>query len=202
MRTIDGLPANAPDAARAIEKADITVAEATGELQDNPAIDALGTASEMADQPPLIALSAAVLVAGILTRRPLLARTGARMLAAHFLATGMKSMVKHSVDRTRPHVLVEEGRYELSEGNGTDDTRLNSFPSGHTAGAVAVAEAVARSAPRFAWPARIWAASIAAIQIPRCSHYVSDIAVGAAIGMAGDRAVRMAERMATNALRR
>ena len=202
MKHIDSLPDHAPDAVLAVEQADIAVAEAAGEVHDHPAIKALGAASEMADQPPLIAVSIALLAGGVVTRRPLFVRTGARMLAAHLIATGMKTIVKRSVDRTRPHVLADEGRYELSQGDGTDDPRLNSFPSGHTAGAVAVAEAIARSAPRWGWPARIWAGAIAAIQIPRCSHYPSDIAVGAMIGVVADRTIRVVERAAVSMLRR
>lgn len=193
MPQIDGLPDDAPDALIAIEKGDIAVAQVAGEVSDHPAVKTLGEASEMADQPPLIALSAAVLIAGLALGRPQLRSAGARMLAAHLLATGIKSLVKRSVDRTRPYVLVEEGRY-AARGGGTDEPRLNSFPSGHTAGAVAVAEAIARTAPRAAWPARLWAAGIAAIQVPRCAHYPSDLAAGAAIGWSADRLVRAAER--------
>lgn len=192
MTRIDGLPDDAPDALIAIEAGDIAVAQAAGKVGDHRAVKALGKASEMADQPPLIALSAAVLLAGLVLRRPRLSSVGARMLAAHLVATGMKSAVKRSIDRTRPYVLVEEGRYTADVG-GTDEPRLNSFPSGHTAGAVAVAEAIARTAPRAAWPARLWAATIAAVQVPRCAHYPSDIAAGALVGWTADRLVRAAE---------
>lgn len=201
MTDINGLPDTAPDALIAIEEADIAVATAAKELKDHPVIEAMGAASEMADQPPLIALSLAVLVGGLLLRRPAVATAGGRMLASHLIATKMKSVIKHSVDRTRPHVLAEENRYEMREGRSTEP-QYNSFPSGHTAGAVAVAEALARTAPRAAWPARVWAAAIAAIQIPRCRHYVSDIAAGAVIGLVADRVVRLAEGTARGLLRR
>lgn len=202
MKHIEGLPSEAPDALHTIERADIAVAEAASEVQDHPAVEALGEASEMADQPPLIALSVIVLIGGLALRRPVVAVTGARMLGAHLLATGMKTVVKSGVDRTRPHVLAEEGRYLLKEGKGSSDPRLNSFPSGHTAGAVAVAEAIARTKPALAWPARGWAAAIAVIQVPRCSHYPSDIAAGALVGVAADRIVRLAERGIRAALHR
>lgn len=201
MKDIDGLPDSAPDALIAVEKADIAVAEAASEIRDHPAIEALGEASEMADQPPLIALSAGVLAAGLIFRKPAMATAGARMLAAHLIATGMKTVVKRSVDRTRPHVLADEERYEVREGRSTHP-RYNSFPSGHTAGAVAVAEGLARTVPQAAWPARLWAAGIAAIQIPRCKHYVSDIAAGAVVGVVADRAVRLVERVGVTLLRR
>lgn len=201
MKDIDGLPNDAPDALVAIEKADIAVAEAAGEVVGHPAVKFLGEASEMADQPPLVAASLVTIAAGLVLRRPAIAAAGLRMLAAHATATGIKAIVKRSVDRTRPHVLVDEGRYELAQGE-RNEPRYNSFPSGHTAGAVAVAEAIARTLPRAAWPARAWAVAIAALQIPRCAHYPSDVGAGAAIGWAGDRLVRLAERGARAMLRR
>lgn len=192
MPRIESLPPDTPDAVIAVEQADIAIAEQAAEVSDHPAVQALGAASEMADQPPLIALSVATLAAGLLLRRPSIALAGARMIATHALATGIKTVIKRRVDRTRPHVLSQEGQYLVRKGE-SEDSRYNSFPSGHTAGAVAVAEAVARTIPRATWPARAWAAAIAAIQIPRCAHYPSDLAVGALIGVGADRLVRIAE---------
>lgn len=192
MPDIDGLPAAAPDPLIAIERADIAVAQGAGGLRDHPVVRALGKASEMADQPPLVAASLVMLGAGLISRRPAIALAGLRMLTAHAAATGMKAVVKRSVDRSRPDVLIDEGRYVLAEGE-HDEPRYNSFPSGHTAGAVAVAEAIARTLPGAAWPLRAWALTIAALQIPRSTHYPSDVGAGAAIGVAGDRLVRLAE---------
>lgn len=193
MPRIKRLPERAPDSLRRIERADLVVARRVGALQDHPAVKLLGEASEMADQPPLIALSVATLAAGLVLRRPRVALAGARMLATHAVATGLKSRVKHRVDRTRPHVLEHEGEYIVRKGQ-RRASRYNSFPSGHTAGAVAVAEAIARTEPRAAWAARAWAAAIAAIQVPRGAHFPSDVAAGAAIGFAADRLVRIAEK--------
>lgn len=192
MPEINGLPETAPDALIAVEKADIAIAEAAEDLRERPAIKMLSKASDMADQPPLVIASLVTIAAGVVLRRPRVAVAGARMLATHALATGMKAVIKRSVDRTRPNVLADEGRYEVSKGT-HNEPRYNSFPSGHTAGAVAVAEAIARTAPRLAWPARAWAATMALLQIPRCAHYPSDVGAGAAIGLVADRAVRFAE---------
>jgi membrane-associated phospholipid phosphatase len=201
MPQIDSLPPDAPKAIVAIEKADIAVAEHAAEVTDSRVVKVLGAASDIADQPPLVAISLAIVAIGLVARRPLVAIAGARMLAAHALATGIKTVVKRSVDRTRPHVLAEEGTYLVRKGH-ERDSRYNSFPSGHTAGAVAIAEAAGRSLPRMAWPLRAWAATMAAIQIPRCAHYPSDIAAGALIGLGSDRAVRLAEKVLTGMLRR
>lgn len=156
-------------------------------LRDHPVVKVTGKASEIADQPPLAALAAGSLVLGLVLRRPALARTGARMLLAHGIATGIKSVVKGQVDRTRPARAVADGKHKLNKGRGTKDTELNSFPSGHTAGAMAVAQAVASEAPGAALPARLAAGAIGAIQLPRGAHYLSDVAAGAAIGWVAER---------------
>ena len=62
------------------------------------------------------------------------------------------------------------------------------FPSGHTAGAVAVARACARHYPPARAPAYAWAAGVAAAQVPRCAHYPSDVAGGALVGLAAEAA--------------
>ncbi|OWK33066.1 phosphatase PAP2 family protein [Sphingomonas mucosissima] len=147
----------------------------------------LGAASEIADQPPLVALSLATIAAGALLRRRDIARTGARMLVAHALATGGKTILKRSIDRSRPAQALEDGEAKVGAGRGADDTGFNSFPSGHTAGAVSVAEAVAHTAPEFALAARSSAAAVAAVQLPRGAHYPTDVAIGAIIGWTAER---------------
>lgn len=169
--------------------------------RDSWIVRVLGQASEAADQPPLIALSLATFAGGAVLGRREIARAGARMLAAHALATGAKTMLKHAVDRTRPERAVEDG-HRLERGHGADDTELNSFPSGHSAGAVAVAQAAARDLPGIATPARVAAAAMAAIQVPRGKHYVSDVLVGAAIGWASEAAVSAGSRFAAGLLGR
>ena len=171
-----------------VEKADIAVAETAAPLRHTPPVKALGFMSELADQPPLFALCAAVLAFGVTSGRPRIARAGARMLAAEALATMLKSAVKHRIDRTRPRVAAEGGRYKMERGH-SHDSAVNSFPSGHTAGAVAVARALAREYPDARLPGYAAAAAVAVIQIPRCQHYPSDLAGGALIGLAAEAAV-------------
>ena len=61
---------------------------------------------------------------------------------------------------------------------------MNSFPSGHTAGAVAVAAVIGRCYPAHRVAAYASAAAVAAIQVPRCQHYPGDLGAGALIGIA------------------
>ncbi|HTG37354.1 phosphatase PAP2 family protein [Sphingomonas sp.] len=180
----------AADAVAAVERVDLKVTAALADQRHRPEVKQAGYWSEIADQPPLIAISAAVLIAGLSARNRGVARAGARMLAAHALATGIKTVIKRSVDRTRPDEAIDNG-YRMEAGD-SDTHELSSFPSGHTAGAVAVAEAVARDAPALAPPMRLLALSVALIQVPRCKHFLSDVIAGAAIGWIGERAASAA----------
>lgn len=169
-------------AARRLEKLDRTIARRARKAHKHPAARLAHKVSEIADQPPLFAIGAATLAGGLLLRRQDLARTGVRMLLAEGLATGIKSVIKRSVDRSRPHHGEAKGkRYKLEPG---DDKRseLSSFPSGHTAGAVAVGRAIAAETPELAPAAHVGAGAIAAAQLPVGAHYVGDLAAGAVIG--------------------
>ena len=174
---------DAPPDANPVEKADVAVAKAMAPASRTPLVHALGTLSEIGDQPPMRILCAGVIAAGLLRGDVRLAGAGIRMLAAHSIATWAKTWVKNRVDRTRPAVLVEEGRYDMAPGtSGKHDE--SSFPSGHTAGAVAAAGALARVYPALRVPAYGTAALVALMQIPRCKHYPSDVGAGAALGLA------------------
>ena len=174
-----------------IEQADAQVTAAVAPIRETAIIRATSALSEIADQPPLVALSALVTAAGLATRDPRLARAGARMLLSHALATWAKGVIKDNVDRSRPHTLTEEGHYRMEPGD-SEASELRSFPSGHTAGGTAVVRALAREYPQTAAPAGIAMSLIAAALIPKQAHYPSDIAAGAAIGWAAEAAVDFA----------
>jgi membrane-associated phospholipid phosphatase len=178
--------------AEAIERADLAAAHSVASWRDNPVVSALGSLSELADQPQLYAISAAMVAAGLLRGDRRMARAGVRMFAAEWLATKAKGFIKHRVDRTRPHVPVEGGGYRMERGE-SHDKALNSFPSGHTAGAVAVARAYASEYPEHAGRAAALSLFVGVIQIPRCRHYPSDIGVGAMIGLAAGSLVARRE---------
>lgn len=185
-----GKKKDAKKAGKALLKADTETTHDVAQNRDTLLVRVAGGASEIADQPPLIAISAVTLVAGVVLRRPVLARTGARMLTAHLIATGIKSAVKRSVVRARPNHAEKIGKPVFEPGK-KDTPPLNSFPSGHTAGAVAVANAVARDAPLAGLATQGAAGVVAALQPPRGTHYVSDVVVGGAIGWVSERAARL-----------
>lgn len=176
-----------------VEKADLKVAQEAARWRDHPAVKLLGTASEIADQPQLYGLCWATIGLGVAQGNGRLARTGLRMLAAEWLATRAKSAIKHRIDRTRPVVPVDGGDYRMEKG-GSHAKPLNSFPSGHTAGAVAVAVACSSEYPEHRGAALAGAAAIGAIQLPRCAHFASDVGVGAVIGLAAGWMVRRRRR--------
>ncbi|MEH3103116.1 MAG: phosphatase PAP2 family protein [Sphingomonas phyllosphaerae] len=149
------------------------------------AMRALAPIAKATDEPPLLALGLGTLAIGAVLRRPALARSGARMVASHLLATGLKTMLKAGVDRARPNVAGTDA--VPRRGHGTDDTDFNAFPSGHTAGAVAVAQSVAHEAPGIGGVAKLAAGTAGVAQVARGAHYGSDVVAGAVIGWLAER---------------
>lgn len=178
----------AKKAAKTVAAADRKATHDAASHRDAKPVKAAGFLAEIADQPQLIAISAATIAAGLIRRRRDLVRGGARMLAAHLLATAAKSAIKHRFDRSRPSKALSDGDTRFERGD-SDDHQLNSFPSGHTAGVVAVARAAAREIDGAAVPAALGAGAIAAIQPVAGNHYLSDVIVGGAIGWIAEAVV-------------
>ena len=182
----DDLPPTAT--ATVVEELDVAVATRIARHRHHPAVRAAAAISEIGDQPPLLTIAGAALALGLVTGNRRVAVAGARMLASVTVATWMKGGIKRLVSRTRPNVVMDEGRYEVTP-LGPNEGPWHSFPSGHTAGSVAAARALARAYPEARWPAYAGAAAIALTQLPRGAHYPIDIAAGALIGVAAEAAV-------------
>ena len=173
------------------ERVDAAIAKAAVQHRRNPLVRVAGVIGDLADQPPLLLGAAATIAAGALLRKPRMVRAGARMLASEIAATGLKAAAKRFVARTRPGKMLKDGRYKLEADAAGDkyDGPWNSFPSGHAAGALAVGRALSREYPG-ALPAAALVAGIAAlVQLPKGTHFPSDIAAGAAIGVASEALV-------------
>ncbi len=175
-------------AATKIAKADAAVTDEFSERRASRPMQLLATASDLGDQPQLRLIGGAVLAAGLIGARPRLIRAGFRMLLAHELATVVKNFVKHRVDRTRPRSAVTRRQAKARHGRNTGK-EITSFPSGHTAGAVAVAAAFAREFPEYRVPAMAAAGFVGLAQIPRCTHYPTDVGAGALLGGAAEAAL-------------
>ena len=169
-------------ALRKVERTDLKVTRKVSIAKTNPVGKWTRRFAEVGDQPPLVAISLAVIAAGLVGGHDRLRRTGFRMLTAHSLSTIFKLAGKGSVDRTRPGALNEKA-YRLEKGSSSDG-RLRSMPSGHSAGIVAIAGAIAADYPRALLPAAGASLTVAAAQVPSRNHFLSDVVVGAGIGLA------------------
>ncbi|WP_294244698.1 phosphatase PAP2 family protein [uncultured Sphingomonas sp.] len=167
----------------AAEKADHKITSEVNGERDSWPMRLIGAASEIGDQPQMRIICAATVADGIARRDLHLTSTGFRMLAAHTLATWAKSGIKAAINRRRPK---DGDDPRLREGD-SDRHEENSFPSGHSAGAVAVGEAIARAYPDHAAAARGAALSVSVVQVPRGTHYAGDVLAGIAIGLIAER---------------
>jgi membrane-associated phospholipid phosphatase len=175
-------------AARAAGEAEASAAQALSPYANARWLERL---ADLGDQPQLRTLCVAAIAAGLAAGRasgygPRLARAGLRMLVAHQLATMGKNFVKRRIDRTRPRSLSRPGKHHRPSPGSSEAKEETSFPSGHAAGAAAVARAFAREFPRHRSAATAAGAVLAAVQVPRCAHYPSDIGAGLALGLAAE----------------
>lgn len=168
-------------ALRKVERTDLKVARKTSIAKARPVGKWTRRFAEVGDQPPLVAISLGVIAAGFVGGHDRLRRTGFRMLTAHSLSTIAKLAGKDRIDRTRPGALNEKA-YRLEKGTSRDG-RLRSMPSGHSAGIVAIAGAIAADYPRALAPVAVASVAVGAAQLPSRNHYLSDIIVGAGIGL-------------------
>ena len=179
-------------AAERVLEAEAEAAERLADYEESAFVRALSLVADLGDQPPMRALCAATVAAGVFGGKPRLARAGLRMILAHTAATEAKDFVKLRVDRRRPRSL--DGQAKDAEAHkpapGRDSSKEEtSFPSGHSAGAIAVAQAYAREFPEHRGWALAGAGALALAQIPRCAHYPTDVGAGLALGLASEAAV-------------
>lgn len=183
------MPRKARNTGRKLAAAEAKAARAVAPRRKKPAklVEAIG---QLGDQPELRTVSGMVIAAGILGANRRLLRAGVRMLLAHEIATLAKHVIKERIDRTRPHSAKSHSERAVKRGRHTAKTKT-SFPSGHSAGAVAVARAFGREYPQHQAAALAAAAVVAAMQVPRLNHYPSDVGAGILLGTASEAAASL-----------
>jgi len=145
------------------------------------------------DQLQLRTLIGGLFALGLVRGEHRLLYAAARMLVAHELATVAKRAVKDRVDRRRPRNAAKGKAVRPRKGR-SKAKACNSFPSGHSAGAMAVACAFAAAYPEHRRAALTAAGAVSLAQVPTAAHYPSDVAAGMAIGAATDGAIGLAAR--------
>ncbi len=116
-----------------------------------------------------------------------------RLTAAQGLNFGVTFALKNLIQRPRPYVAVDgvDARDRGHQGDEIFDP--HSFPSGHTSSAFVIATSVGLSYPEWyvIAPAAVWATAMGVARVWHGVHYPSDVAVGAAIGIASGAAVHL-----------
>ncbi len=113
------------------------------------------------------------------------AHLGLRLGAATGIATLFSQALKRSLTRPRPNLAIEG--FEALAAN---PDRF-SFPSGHTAAAVAVAVAFAGEPHGLGPGALLLSLGIALSRVYLGAHYPLDVVAGAVLGVAGGIAARL-----------
>jgi undecaprenyl-diphosphatase len=127
----------------------------------------------------LVLFSLALLAVGVLGKWPVFRATGLKTLIAHGAVALLVNVLKHVIGRPRPK-FMHAGTEQLgpSMANGFD-----SFPSGHASASFAVAMVVSKHYPRVAGVAMGVAGVVAMSRVLRGSHFPTDVAAGAVLGV-------------------
>jgi membrane-associated phospholipid phosphatase len=126
--------------------------------------------------------------AGYVTRNDRLTRLGMMGVQSFALAGAVSSSVKFLGHRARPSAFAGT----FTWGGPSCDTCDQSFPSGHTTSAFAVATIVAGEFREKKWVAPVAYSAAALTGLARIhdnAHWASDVAAGAAVGYLSGRAV-------------
>ncbi len=127
----------------------------------------------------LVLFSLALLAVGFSAKWPVARAAGLKTLIAHGVVAIVSNGLKHLIGRPRPkfmHAGTEQLGPSMASG-------FDSFPSGHTSASFAVAMVLARQFPKATWVALGVAVVVAMSRVLRGSHFPTDVAAGAVIGV-------------------
>jgi membrane-associated phospholipid phosphatase len=134
-------------------------------------------------KPLSIALPAGLLIAGFSTKNKTLKNQGWQALGGLVIGSAVTEATKRIVLRDRPFIV--QPHFFLAR---IDEDKLhNSFPSGHTTTAFAIATTLAINYRKWyiIVPAYVWAGAIGYSRMRLGVHYPSDVLAGVVTGAAG-----------------
>lgn len=130
---------------------------------------------------------------------------------AVLLASGVTSVLKGVLGRSRPYAVSDTNPHDFGLFKGFSNADRQSFPSGHTTAAFAAASSVTSEVRRI-WPQATWyvapvmyggATMVGLSRMYHNNHWASDVVLGAAIGtFSGLKVVRYSHAHPDNKLDR
>jgi hypothetical protein len=175
------------------------------ELQSNRLFNNPAKGVELITSPGAFIIGGGLYAVGKVTGNKNLADLGWHGTEAVILASGVTSLLKGTLGRSRPYVSSDTNPHDFRFGRGFSGTGAGgidvtgrsfnasdyqSFPSGHTTTAFAAAAAVTSEARRM-WPRSVWyvapvmyggATLVGLSRMYHNNHWASDVVLGAAIG--------------------
>ena len=98
------------------------------------------------------------------------------------------NLLKRLIGRARPTEFEAQGAFSFQ--NIFNDWTFQSFPSGHSATAIALAFVIGFLWPRLFWPFLAIGLVVAVSRVPVGMHYPTDVLAGVVVGMLGAYCVR------------
>jgi len=169
-----------------------------GASQANGSLAALADLGNAWGQPSVVVIGAALWGGGLYAKNETVAAVGLRALEAITVSSVVTKVLKGTFGRARPRVSpTDPWDVELGRGFRSGGGDYESFPSGHSTAAFAFAAAVtsevSRRAPQHARLVGIttyaMATGTAYARMYRDAHWLSDVTMGAGIGIVGGLAV-------------
>ncbi|MDB4881403.1 MAG: phosphoesterase PA-phosphatase related protein [Gemmatimonadetes bacterium] len=181
------------------------------DLQTVKTLDQAATKVEWITSPGAFYIGGGLYAFGRLAHHPDIADLGWHGTEAVIIASGITSLLKGTLGRSRPYVTSDTNPRDFGFGKGFSSSDRQSFPSGHTTTAFAAASAVTSEVRRM-WPKYTWyvapvmyggATLVGLSRMYHDKHWASDVVLGAAVGtFSGLKTVRYSHAHADNPIDR
>ncbi|NCP12360.1 MAG: hypothetical protein GW859_10515 [Sphingomonadales bacterium] len=138
--------------------------------------------ADMGDHLRLLAVNGAVLVAGLVFRKPQMVRAGVRMTVSQGIALGLRTLLT-----TRVHAAGLATESDVSQGKVASESAAESaVATGSSAATIAASKAAADGTGLPYVPARLIGLAVTGGDRPKSANVLADFAVGSAIGFVAE----------------